>query len=83
MSDDKPDPGSPSGSAPPGPGASAWRVLDRLSEAECMELLADGGVGRLAYTSRYGPTALPVAYKIDGGSIVLGTCTTFIRPAAC
>jgi nitroimidazol reductase NimA-like FMN-containing flavoprotein (pyridoxamine 5'-phosphate oxidase superfamily) len=35
-----------------------------------MELLADGGVGRLAYTSRYGPTALPVAYKIDGGSIV-------------
>ena len=38
-----------------------------------MELFADGGVGRLAYTSRYGPTALPVAYKIDGGSIVLGT----------
>ena len=38
-----------------------------------MELLANGGLGRLAYTSRYGPTALPVAYKIDGGSIVLGT----------
>ena len=38
-----------------------------------MELLADGGLGRLAYTSRYGPTALPVAYTIDGGSIVLGT----------
>ena len=38
-----------------------------------MELLADGGLGRLAYNSRYGPTALPVAYKIDGGSIVLGT----------
>ena len=38
-----------------------------------MELLATGGVGRLVYTSRYGPTALPVAYKIDGGSIVLGT----------
>ena len=27
----------------------------------------------LAYTSRYGPTALPVTYKIDGRSIVLGT----------
>ena len=38
-----------------------------------MELLAPGGVGRLAYTSRYGPTALPVAYKTDGKSVVLGT----------
>jgi hypothetical protein len=38
-----------------------------------MELLANGGLGRLVYTSRYGPTALPVMYKIDGGSIVLGT----------
>jgi nitroimidazol reductase NimA-like FMN-containing flavoprotein (pyridoxamine 5'-phosphate oxidase superfamily) len=73
MPDDKADPGSASGSASPGPGASARRVLERLSEADCMELLADGGLGRLAYTSRYGPTALPVAYKIDGGSIVLGT----------
>jgi nitroimidazol reductase NimA-like FMN-containing flavoprotein (pyridoxamine 5'-phosphate oxidase superfamily) len=48
-------------------------VLERLSAAECMELLVDGGVGRLVYTSRYGLTALPVAYKIDGGSVVLGT----------
>ena len=32
-----------------------------------------GGVGRLVFTTRYGPTALPVEYKIDGGSIVLGT----------
>jgi nitroimidazol reductase NimA-like FMN-containing flavoprotein (pyridoxamine 5'-phosphate oxidase superfamily) len=38
-----------------------------------MELLADSGAGRLVYSGRYGPTALPVAYKIDGGSIVLGT----------
>ena len=73
MPDDEADLSSPSGSASPGPGASARRVLERLSEAECMELLANGGVGRLVYTSRYGPTALPVAYKIDGGSIVLGT----------
>jgi hypothetical protein len=73
MPDDKADPSSPSGSAPPDPGASARRVLERLSEAECMELLVNGGVGRLVYTSRYGLTALPVAYKIDGGSVVLGT----------
>jgi hypothetical protein len=30
-------------------------------------------VGRLVFTSRHGPTALPVAYKIDGASLVLGT----------
>jgi nitroimidazol reductase NimA-like FMN-containing flavoprotein (pyridoxamine 5'-phosphate oxidase superfamily) len=48
-------------------------VLERLGEAESMELLAKGGVGRLVFNSRYGPTALPVVYKIDGGSIVLGT----------
>jgi len=38
-----------------------------------MELLPDEGMGRLVFTSRYGLTALPVAYKIDGGSLVLGT----------
>src|SRR6185437_13261862 len=42
-------------------------------EADSRELLANGGVGRLVFTSRYGPTALPVAYKIDGGSLILGT----------
>jgi hypothetical protein len=73
MPDDEADPSSSSGSARPDPRASAWRVLDRLSGAECMELLANGGLGRLVYTSRYGPTALPVAYKVDRGSLVLGT----------
>jgi hypothetical protein len=73
MPDEKADPSSPSGSAAPDPGTSARRVLERLSEAECMQLLVDDGVGRLVYTSRYGLTALPVAYKIDEGSVVLGT----------
>ena len=73
MPDDDADPSSLSGSAPPDPGATAWSVVERLSEAECMALLASAGLGRLVYTSRYGPTALPVAYKIDAGSIVLGT----------
>jgi len=73
MSDDKADPSSPSGSAPPDSEASDWRVLERLSADECMELLVNGGVGRLVHTNRYGPTALPVAYTIDEGSVVLGT----------
>ena len=49
------------------------RLLERLGEPECIALLADRGMGRLVFTSRYGPTALPVMYKIDEGSIVLGT----------
>ena len=73
MPDDQADFSSPSDSAVPGPGVDARRVLERLDEAECMELLPDGGMGRLVFNSRYGLTALPVAYKIDGGSIVLGT----------
>lgn len=67
------DPSAPGGSASPGPGAGAQRVLERLEEAECMELLAAGRLGRLIFTSRYGPTALPVVYMIDAGSLVLGT----------
>jgi Pyridoxamine 5'-phosphate oxidase len=73
MPDDEADLGSPGGSAPPGPGAGAWRVLEPLSEAESIELLATGEFGRLVYNSRYGPTALPVTYRIDAGSLVLGT----------
>jgi nitroimidazol reductase NimA-like FMN-containing flavoprotein (pyridoxamine 5'-phosphate oxidase superfamily) len=73
MPDDEADPSSPSGSASPDPGGSARRVLERLGDAESMELLANGGVGRLVFNSQYGPTALPVVYKIDRGSIVLGT----------
>ena len=73
MPDDEADLSSPGGSASPGPGMSARRVLEPLSEAECMHLLANGGLGRLVYNSRYGPTALPTVYRIDGESIVLGT----------
>jgi len=73
MPDDEAAPDSPSGSASPDPGVSAWRLLEPLSEAECMQLLANGGLGRLVYNNRYGPAALPVTYRIDGESIVLGT----------
>jgi hypothetical protein len=73
MSDDKADLSSPGGSASTGPWSGGWRVLERLDEAECMELLAHGGLGRLVYTSRYGPTALPVAYTVAERSVVLGT----------
>lgn len=48
-------------------------MVELLSEAECLELLASGRLGRLVYNGRYGPTALPVVYRIDEGSVVLGT----------
>ena len=73
MPDDKVDLSSPSGSASPDPGVSDRRVLEPLSEAECMRLLASGGLGRLVYNSRYGPTAMPTVYRIEGESVVLGT----------
>jgi nitroimidazol reductase NimA-like FMN-containing flavoprotein (pyridoxamine 5'-phosphate oxidase superfamily) len=73
MSDDQADLSSPGGPAAPGPEIGGWRVLEHLDEVEGMKLLANGRLGRLVYTSRYGPTALPITYKIDEGSIVLGT----------
>jgi len=75
MADEEAGLSSSSGSASPGPEAGARRAWDSFSEAESMELLASAGIklGRLVYNGRYGPTALPVAYTIDGGSIVVGT----------
>jgi nitroimidazol reductase NimA-like FMN-containing flavoprotein (pyridoxamine 5'-phosphate oxidase superfamily) len=73
MPDNKADLGSPSGSASPGSGASLRRVVERLDEAECMELLSAERIGRLIYNSRYGPVALPSEYTIYGGSIVFRT----------
>ena len=73
MSDDKGDLGSPGGPASPGPGVTGWRVLEPLGEAECLELLASARLGRLIYTTRYGPTALPVTYTVDEGAVVVGT----------
>ena len=73
MPDHEADLNPPRGSASPGPGADAWPVAERISEAESMELLASGGLGRLVYNGPAGPTALPVVYKTDAGSIVLGT----------
>jgi nitroimidazol reductase NimA-like FMN-containing flavoprotein (pyridoxamine 5'-phosphate oxidase superfamily) len=61
------------GSASPAAGADAGRVIERLSESEALALLATERLARIVYTSRYGPTALPVTYAVDEGSLVLGT----------
>lgn len=64
--------GSPAGE----PGHDAARespVPEQLDEAECLRLISSGGVGRVVYSGRSGPTALPVLYKLYEGTIVFRT----------
>jgi nitroimidazol reductase NimA-like FMN-containing flavoprotein (pyridoxamine 5'-phosphate oxidase superfamily) len=48
-------------------------VPEPLDEAECLRLISPGGVGRLGYAGRYGPTVLPVNYGLHEGAIVFRT----------
>lgn len=49
------------------------RVIESLSEDECIGLISAGGVGRIAYTSRYGLVVLPVNFKVHDEAIVFRT----------
>jgi nitroimidazol reductase NimA-like FMN-containing flavoprotein (pyridoxamine 5'-phosphate oxidase superfamily) len=60
-----PEPGGESAVRPP--------VLEELDEAECLRLITPGGIGRIAYSGRYGPTVLPVNYRLHQGTIVFRT----------
>jgi nitroimidazol reductase NimA-like FMN-containing flavoprotein (pyridoxamine 5'-phosphate oxidase superfamily) len=60
----------------PGPGPGPQReqpVLEQLDEAECLRLITPGGIGRIAFSGRYGPTVLPVNYRLHQGTIVFRT----------
>jgi nitroimidazol reductase NimA-like FMN-containing flavoprotein (pyridoxamine 5'-phosphate oxidase superfamily) len=50
-------------------------VLEELDEAECMQLIAPGGIGRLVFAGRYDLTVLPVNYKVHSGTILFRTAT--------
>ena len=52
---------------------SAGPVVELLDEAECLRLISAGGVGRIGYTGRFGPTVLPVNYALHEGAIVFRT----------
>ncbi|HEU5158275.1 MAG TPA: pyridoxamine 5'-phosphate oxidase family protein [Streptosporangiaceae bacterium] len=54
-------------------GAQPVEQIEHLDEAECLRLIAPGGVGRIAYTGRYGLTVLPVNYVLHEGTIVFRT----------
>ena len=49
------------------------RVIEELDEDECLTLIAGGGIGRIAYTSRFGPAVLPVNYVWRDGAVVFRT----------
>jgi nitroimidazol reductase NimA-like FMN-containing flavoprotein (pyridoxamine 5'-phosphate oxidase superfamily) len=51
----------------------ADRVLTQLDEEQCLELIASGGIGRIAYVGRFGPAVLPVNYELQDGAIVFRT----------
>ncbi len=51
----------------------ADRVIEELSEDECLELIRPGGIGRIAYVGRFGPAVLPVNYKVQDGAILFRT----------
>ncbi len=48
-------------------------MLEELDEAECLRLIAPGGIGRIGYSGRYGPTVMPVNYRLHEGTIVFRT----------
>jgi nitroimidazol reductase NimA-like FMN-containing flavoprotein (pyridoxamine 5'-phosphate oxidase superfamily) len=49
------------------------RVLQELDEAECLRLISPGGIGRIAFTGRFGPTVFPVNYQLHQGTVVFRT----------
>ena len=55
------------------PHAISGPIVEVLGETECLPLIGAGGVGRIGYTSRFGPTVLPVNYDLYEGTIVFRT----------
>lgn len=70
--DSSADPGHPGDSAT-GEHATGEQLPEKLDEAESMRLISPGGLGRLAYSGRFGLTVLPVNYVLHEGSIVFRT----------
>ncbi|GAA4502900.1 hypothetical protein GCM10023191_055090 [Actinoallomurus oryzae] len=65
--------GAESGGASERESGGGAPVPEALDEAECLRLISPGGIGRLAYLGRYGPTILPVNYRLYEGTIVFRT----------
>jgi nitroimidazol reductase NimA-like FMN-containing flavoprotein (pyridoxamine 5'-phosphate oxidase superfamily) len=58
------------------PESACWSSaghLERLTPAECYQLLAPRGIGRIAFATAPGLMVLPVNYAVAGGAIVIRT----------
>ena len=55
------------------PGGASEAVAEELDEAECLRLVAGQEIGRIGYSGRFGPTVLPVNYRLFEGSVVFRT----------
>jgi nitroimidazol reductase NimA-like FMN-containing flavoprotein (pyridoxamine 5'-phosphate oxidase superfamily) len=53
--------------------AARQPVFEQLDEEECLRLITPGGIGRIAFSGRFGPTVFPVNYKVHQGHIVFRT----------
>ena len=51
----------------------ADRVIEELDEDQCLELISEGGIGRIAYVGRFGPAVLPVNYELLDKAVVFRT----------
>jgi nitroimidazol reductase NimA-like FMN-containing flavoprotein (pyridoxamine 5'-phosphate oxidase superfamily) len=56
-----------------GSGSPGGQVLEPLDRAECLELIRDGGIGRVAFDDGEGPTVIPVNFAMDGDAVVFRT----------
>ena len=56
-----------------GSAAISEPVVEVLDETQCLSLIAGGGVGRIGYTSRFGPAVVPVNYHLHERTLVFRT----------
>jgi nitroimidazol reductase NimA-like FMN-containing flavoprotein (pyridoxamine 5'-phosphate oxidase superfamily) len=51
----------------------AKAIMETLDEAECLRLVSQGVVGRLAFVGRYDLTVQPVNYRLVDGAVLFRT----------
>ena len=51
----------------------AQAIMEKLDEAECLRLVADSVIGRIAFVGQYDLTVLPVNYRLVDGVILFRT----------
>lgn len=53
--------------------SSARPVLEELGRGDCLRLLGEAGIGRVAFDDGEGPTVVPVNYAVDGDAVIFRT----------